>query len=659
MIAVPTLRTMLESMPLYAQGLVDFGIAMIFAILAACFGYTILRVIDRANSVRINVIYCFALGGALISWLLLVAACIQHLNAWTIGGVVAIQCFAILIQGKSFLRQARLQIKAAREEFRSQWQSSDAKLGIAFVLGCILLTLLSAITTSFAPSIEADSSTTYFNAAKLFLLYNGIIDVGNIVGNMAKQGFMPLAYGISLSSTVFAQLWLLLFAIGAMIHMGIAFSRSIGLLSASLATLILVTMRHHIDYTYGIGKIDGLTLAYSIWALLSWLAYVATPSRALIVINAVAVGFLVGLSYANGLAGLVFFVFLATIELKNNSLQTAVKSVAIWSLLAFLVAAPSYIFNWIEFRNPLYPYFSDVFKHGLGYDLLGKQGTFYDYFSELLKDQKAQSIRQALTLPLQLWNTGDLLQSREERGFMMFWILASVGMVWILLRPDAKSPRFISVCLLLGYVGLYISWAFNQCILRYFTLAFPIIYWFGSHAVERISTRLQTRYVSSAALICCAVLMTNISLKTVRYMVKYPTLETYIAKRFVYSPTDQGEDMLPFGKSIIEIREMLKPKDKVLSFITGHAYLGDEVIVFSGNGTLSMPSSNGLQRPLYMYRTAAELLADLRASGFTAIIIHPRFLYLSDGEKPPIQDLLTRYKPAHDAHGVLVYEVNG
>lgn len=650
----------------FKQGMMNLGLAVVLATLAASTGCFLIHKLRAENEPFSGhqIFYGFGFGVALISWAMLMLAAFGALNRWTLGALIIAQAGVVIVTRGKILQVLGASLKNLGLEYYTLWKHSSGKLALIGLSILILGILGGGGLISFVPTQEVDGISSYLSATRLFWLYGGLIDVGHVVGNMAKQGFMPLLYGYALSSSILSQIWVLLIAYMAMLHMHAHFSRHISLIAATVTMMVLMTMSQQVDYTFGIVKVDGQSLAFSLLALISWHDYTQSKSRVHLIINAVAAGFLVGVSYMNLLGSVVFFgLMLVAIFKTEEDRKQRIRLLGLWSAIGFVIAAPSYLYNWITFGNPIYPYLPEIFGHGLGDPLLDNRGFVHLMLQMLQHDLNVRDFWGLLTLPYTIWQKPHIFQTRGDQVFLIFWVFSMVGALFLMLRPDKKAPRFMTVPLGIGYVLLYLGWATRQYILRYFTLGFPIIFWFGAQTIERIVPILKRFWLVNVALLAFGYYMygymhitISLTLDMIKIMREEESLEKYLSRTFTYESSD-GKSRLKFGASIADFRGRFKPGDKVLSFVPGNFYFGDKVIVFNANGTLSMPSPLGLPKPLYLYPNAKALMADLKTSQFDYIVIHPEFLFLTKHEKPVVEDLLKKVKPLVVVEGMRLIKV--
>jgi len=133
------------------------------------------------------------------------------------------------------------------------------------------------------------------------------------------------------------------------------------------------------------------------------------------------------------------------------------------------------------------------------------------------------------------------------------------------------------------------------------------------------------------------------------------TVDEIISSEFTYK--EDNENITNFGKGIIELKDMVKKGDKVLSFIPAVYYMGDNAIVFIGYGA-ALPSKLGMKEPLYKYNSYRELINSLKESGFTYIILNPNYLNsFNENEKKVIFEFIEKVRPIKTVENIFIYKI--
>lgn len=649
---------------LITDGLAACVLLAVLAPLCLGFGYGVLiRIYPLRHDDFSSVFYAFATGAALIFWLMLVLAVFGLLNPATLGLLILLQAGVTAQRWTSIREYFIHDMRVLRQTYHDSWRQSSARIELLAVNAAIVLIFSLGFLVALIPTLEADGASSYLVSARLFWQHGGIIDVGYVIGNMAKGGFMPLIYGFALWSGILSQLWVFL-----ILAVGVAFfhyylTRHFSLFAASLTILVLISMGYHVDYSFGTAKLDNFSLAFAIVALIAWHHYAVSGSSGCLLINALAVGFLGSISYVCLAAGPVYFALMALSVCRQDvDFRSKMQRMLLWSAVACAVVMPGYAYNWIQFGNPAYPHLFSVFGHGVGEPHLDARGAFYNYMHQLYDHWSVSSVKEALMLPVDMWSDTEKFQTRGEKLFLLFALISLPGFFWLLARPGPRAPRHITLGIGAGFAFLYAIWT-QQYILRYFSHALPLIFFLGACTIDRLAhyfERKRLLRILLLALACIAIFnvraLGNRARESLGMLAHLYSADRYLNERFSYSATDGGTP-IALGRILTSLRGWLPPGAKVLYFLPGGFYLGDKIVVFNATHASVMPSKYSVPKPFYLYDTVPQLMRDLRDNGFDYIIIHPRYLYPSPQEKPLIDALLKTARPAFEVEGALAIEV--
>jgi len=133
------------------------------------------------------------------------------------------------------------------------------------------------------------------------------------------------------------------------------------------------------------------------------------------------------------------------------------------------------------------------------------------------------------------------------------------------------------------------------------------------------------------------------------------TIDEIVSSEFTYK--EGNGNITNFGGGIIELKSIVKKGDKVLSFIPGVYYMGDDAIVFIGYGA-ALPSKLGMEESLYKYNSSAEFINSLKESGFTYIILNPNYLNsFNENEKKVILEFIEKSRPIKTVENIFIYKI--
>jgi len=327
------------------------------------------------------------------------------------------------------------------------------------------------------------------NAAKLFLKYNTIIDVGNVVGNDTKNGYLIVTYAIALNSGILAQLLLFILSFLGILFFYIFLIKRTNIFISSIIILIFIIMRQQVDIVIKTAKIDGLSFTFSVFVLITFINILINKNldrvkKSYLYLSGIATGFLIGLRYFNICFIILMFIFFILFFNKGSYKIKFIKSL-IWFLLVIIVASPGYLFNIYNFKNPVYPFFEKIFNSGYGTILTDKSGlgnTFNNFFKEYSARGDIQKI---ISLPILFLRDPVKIGGSPEKVFLIFWIIVlliipiTILLVLFLKRAIFKTNTFkFFIIAFIGYLFLYIMWSNSGFILRYFTVGFPYLFYY-------------------------------------------------------------------------------------------------------------------------------------------------------------------------------------
>lgn len=656
--------------------------ALFITFCSANLGFFFLRLLKITKSdneeTRIFILfYSICTGFILIVLLLYILAVFKGINKFSIWGILILQII-ILFFNKDFFIHIKDLFNILICKLKNLFKLNNNWFIVVTIL-IVIYFALAGLLISSTPTMEVDSATTYMNAAKLFLKYNSIIDVGNVVGNDTKNGYLLITYGLGLGSGILSQLLLFIISFTGILYLYVFLTKRTNIFISSIITLFFVIMRHQIDIVIKTVKIDGISFTFSVFVLITFMNIFLNRNDELlknkyIYLNGLSVGFLAGIRYFNlSIIFLMLFLFLSFFN-RGNIKKKFIKF-TIWISLVAFFASPGYLFNVYNFKNPVYPFFGNIFMSGYGSTITNKSWIFSQANLGKNTFSAGYGIREALTLPIMLLKEPVKLNSSTEIVFSVFWIIVTllipVTLILILLfkREMFKKEIFkIFLISLIGYVFIYILWSQSMIILRYFIVSFPFLFLLSAVMFKILIELLDSKVLNKIKivfpifLLCFCIIvylnlqpLNNLFRKSSSRIFHNQTVDEIISSEFTYKE-DNG-DITNFGEGIIEQKHIVKKGDKVLSFVPAVYYIGGNAIVFLGYGA-ALPSKLGLNKPLYEFKDHSEFKSDLKLNGFTYIILNPNYLSsFNDDEKKVIIDFIEKEKPLKTINNVLIYKL--
>jgi len=654
--------------------------ALFITFCSANLGFLVLRLFKftRINNEETRIFisfYSICLGFIIITFFIYILAIFNSINKFSLWGLLIFQILLFIFSKEFFIY-----IKELFFIFVSKLKvllKKDNNWFIIFTLIILIYFFIAGLLISSTPSLEVDSATTYLNAGKLFLKYNTIIDVGNIVGSDTKNGYLLITYGIGLNSGILAQLILFILSFLGIFFFYIFLIKRANIYISSVIILIFIAMHHQVDIVIKTAKIDGLSFTFSVFVLITFINILLNINldrvkKSYLYLNGIATGFLIGLRYFNICFIILMFIFFLFIFNKGNYKTKLIRSV-IWFLSVIFVASPGYLFNVYNSKNPIYPFLGKIFSNSYG-SILPSESYVSNITSFRIKDI-AGAIKGMISLPILLLKNPEKFSSSPERVFSIFWIIILLIIpITILLalffkRTIFKTDTFkLFLIALVGYVFLYILWSNSVITLRFFAVGFPYLFLLSAMTLKilleliRYNILNKLKIIFPILLLCFCIIfyvnfhpINNLFKKNASKIFHNQTVDEIVSSEFTY--LEDNGNVTNFGKGIIELKKIVKKGDKVLSFIPALYYIGDNAIVFMGYGA-TLPSKLGMKEPLYKYNNSVEFMNSLKESGFTYIILNPNYLNsFNENEKKVILEFIRNNRPIKTAENVFIYKI--
>jgi hypothetical protein len=621
--------------------------------------------------------YSICTGFILIVLLLYILAAFKGINKFSIWGILILQII-ILVFNKDFFIHLKDLFKILIRKLKDLLALKNNWFIITAIL-VVIFFIIAGLLISTIPTMEVDSTTTYLNAAKLFLKYNSVVDVGNIIGNDTKNGYLLITYGLGLGSGILSQILLFILSFTGILYFYVFLTKRTNIFISSIITLIFVIMRHQTDIVIKTAKLDGINFTFSVFVLITFVSILLNKDneplkRKYIYLNGVSLGFLAGIRYFNLCIPFIILLLFIIFFNKGNIKGKIIKFISWFSITSFF-ALPGFLFNVYNFKNPVYPFFGNIFRNASDKNISSGSWVFNNIHFNGGQFSSGPGIKNALLLPLTLFTDSVKLNSSTETVFSIFWIIITLLIPIILLlilffkRKIFKEEVFkIFIISLIGYIFIYVFWSKTSIILRYLTVGFPYLFLLAAAMfkilIELLDNKVLRKFkiIFPIFLVCfCVIVYVNLyplndSFKKNAWRILHKqTVDNIISSEFTYKE-DNG-NIANFGAGIIELKRMVKKGDKVLSFVPAVYYMGDNAIVFLGYG-LSLPSKFGLTKTLNEYKDQNEFKNDLKLKGFTYVVLNPNYLpTFNNDEKVLIKDFVENEEPFKTINDILIYKL--
>jgi hypothetical protein len=324
-------------------------------------------------------------------------------------------------------------------------------------------------------------------------------------------------------------------------------------------------------------------------------------------------GFAMGVKYnAFPMLGILLMVLLlGRLANQDWNLNRVALEAAVFLVTALAVVSPWLIKNWVFYRNPLFPFFHEIFTHAL--DGPNWRG--------LLQDAHARNLRTTFSSFSGLLDLFSFLWSREwEAGG-----IDSMGLAFLLFLPWLFFPKWKTLSayrpLFLGLALSWIAWSLSSRFPRFFIFAIPLLSILLAQALllEVRDRRLQQILPLAVVLVCainCCMIFTNwFNLGGWKVLFGHQTKSDYLQHNQTMYPT-------PYYAAAEFINRDLPQSAKVLFFEEFRGYYFDRNFIAT-----SMFSSDPFIAQVNKSENPQQIRDYLKSMGVTHIFVNRAELF--------------------------------
>lgn len=416
----------------------------VFLLAPLCFyislalGYSVFLKFKHSAAPDETLLFSSILGLGLLSYLILLTGLLGFLNSGAVIAILGALALFAIFKRRVIFQTWRLALPAWKIQL-------DA--GAFLILGLFSVTCLCLLAGLMAPETANDSLCYHLHLPKVFLLQGHITRVPYEINSLFPFLMeMLFTLGLTLKSVPLAKFFHVL--TGLLTFLGIISlsRRSTSSFAAwSAAVLFLTTpgIINQLPSTY----VDVGYSAYSfftVWAFLKWRE---NHERGWLILSGLLMGFTLGIKYLGVIS--FFAISIALIIMPRIEKRKFYPSeLFLFFAAAALTGGYWYLRSWIEWGNPVYPYFAWLFRHGdpaIHYEDVGVAKTFWNFlmipWTTTMAPYRFEGYGNNLGPAFLAWVPGlwILKRSFQGRGFLTFYVLFYLG-CWFLL---GQSLRFL------------------------------------------------------------------------------------------------------------------------------------------------------------------------------------------------------------------------
>jgi hypothetical protein len=403
------------------------------------------------------------------------------LMSWLRPVPVSLLIIICLIASRRSLRHL---LKVVPERLGKLWRNTEAKLPVAIFV-CLLIIL---ILRAASPPSAADEVIYHLPVPRDFVRQGRIYPIfDNSLGNFPMLIHMIYALCLMAGTDIAPRLFSLILAVGVSLAIFGFCSRYLTRRVAAIALFAFFGAGMVVEVAVT-SRIDVSLAGMLFLCTYGMVNYLDTRNRGWLWLSALLAGFSLGIKHTAAiwlaLIGLMYLVHLLVIN--RERIAQVIGLGILYALLAFAVASPWYIKNYVWFHNPFYPLFTgevaEYGPNGIRYFDANDERRIEAFFNAARSEMPDVVKAQEKELM-------DAINSRIERHPLRWWEF--------FLRPNAylmsetshypnylflfipfliflKKPRWI-VWLLVLSVGFVFAVTWSSWIARYLLPAYPAL----------------------------------------------------------------------------------------------------------------------------------------------------------------------------------------
>ncbi len=513
-----------------------------------------------------------------------------------------------------------------RRSVESLDQSREERVVASIYVVFIAFLVLRAATVPNAP----DELIYHLSVTNDFVKHGRVYPMfDNSLGNFPFLIHMIYAAGKLAGSEIAARLFSLFLAVGTSLAIFGFCSRYLTRRTGAVAMFAFFGAGMVVEVAVT-SRIDVSLAGMLFLCTYAMINYLDTRERGWLWISALLAGFSLGIKHTAAiwlaLVGVMYLV--QRLAINRDRVNAVLAQGIVYALLAFAIASPWYIKNYVWFHNPVYPLITGEVAD------FGPQGVrYFDANDEQRLEAHLNAVRTEAPelVKAQEQELTNTINARIERHPLRWWEFFFQPQKYLMAEPYhypnylfliipflvfVKKPRWL-VWLLLLSLGFVFIVTWNSWIARYLLPAYPALTIVAAYTLVKLTERLKQEKLTIFALAAALGVIVAIGMKSMvafnsfSYLAGINSRRQTISRFTYYRPIDFINTQLPATARILVIGDQL-------SYGIEREYVGDESWF-----------ATKWRRLLARNASLSDVNEDLKRQGFTHILYSPELFKFS------------------------------
>lgn len=294
---------------------------------------------------------------------------------------------------------------------------------------------------SLGPELGFDALWYHLTLPKIYLLNHAVIPIpGGLLyySEMPRLAEMLYTAALSFGTEQIPKIIQLLFGLFTSIAI---FKIAKKHTNKNLAFLALVIFYSNlvVDWESITAYIDLARTFFEIMALWGFIEWFDRRKKRWFIFSAITLGFAIGTKLLALTSLIIFSVMIVIVSIKNKQrVRSLFNSLFVYWLICFVISFPWFILSFIHTGNPVYPFFSDLYKTGLSANVINPIKFLSDIWTLFVHADDPISPVYIITVPFLFLN---FKKFSTQLKLITYYSLIAI-FIWYI-TPRTGGGRFI------------------------------------------------------------------------------------------------------------------------------------------------------------------------------------------------------------------------